>query len=422
MLQWDPKKAKWSISGCIQSDSLLTVKSSFFKHNRHALQEKLGSGALIVVTGYSEMQHTHDMAAPFVQEGNFWYLSGIEAPDWWLIIEGSGTSFAVAPDINSVKQTFDGSLDVKTAKAISGVDRVIGRDEAAGMIRSSARAHSLVYTVDQPKFIREHSGFHLNPAQHELRQLLERSYPKVQDCMRELATLRTIKQPEEIEAITQAVSLTMNAFKKMKTEIGIYKYEYEAEACLTHEIRRHGASGHAYQPIVAGGEHACTLHYVQNDAHVEKRSLLLFDVGARWGGYCADISRTYAIAKPLRRAAAVHDAVREAQAEIIALMEPGLGFVEYQRQVDDIMGVALTKLKLDPEKLHDYMPHAVGHGLGIDVHDTLAGYDSLQPGMVLTVEPGIYLPMEGIGVRIEDDILITKSGHKNLSGSLDTSY
>lgn len=398
------------------------MKSSFFKQNRQALLEKLGSGALVVVTGYSEMQQTHDMAAPFVQESNFWYLTGIEAPDWWLIIEGSGTTFAVMPEVNSVKQTFDGSLDTSAAQAMSGVDRVIGRDEASSVIRAAARSHSVVYTVDQSKFIREQAGFHLNPAQHELRQLLARSYPKVQDCAAELATLRTIKQPEEVDAITRAVSLTVDAFKKMKADLTAYKHEYEAEACLTHEIRRHGASGHAYQPIVAGGAHACTLHYVQNDSVLEKRSLLLFDVGARWGGYCADISRTYAVAQPTKRAAAVHDVVREAQAEIIALLEPGLAFVEYQKRVDLVMSAALARLKLDPEKLHDYMPHAIGHGLGIDVHDTLAGYDSLQPGMVLTVEPGIYLPDEGIGVRIEDDILITSSGHKNLSGSLDTGY
>ena len=382
----------------------------------------LGSGAFMVVTGYSEMQQSHDMAAPFIQEGNFWYLTGIEAPDWWLIIEGSGKSFAVAPEIDDVKQTFDGSLDPMRAKAISGVDRVISRGEAQGIIRASSRGHSIAYTVDQPKYIREHAGFHLNPAQHELRQLLERTYPSVKDCSRELATLRTIKQPEEIKLITHAIKITTDAFKTMKAELSQYKHEYEAEAKLTHEIRRVGASGHAYAPIVAGGAHACTLHYVANDALLTKKSLLLFDVGAKYGGYAADISRTYAAGMPTKRALEVHDAVREAQAAIISLMKPGLGFVEYQKHVDDIMGQALTKLSLDPEKLHDYMPHAIGHGLGIDVHDTLAGYDSLQPGMVLTVEPGIYLPEEGIGVRIEDDILITENGHKNLSGSLETSY
>lgn len=398
------------------------MNTSFFKTNRNNLQKKLGSGGFIVITGYSEMQQTHDMAAPFVQEGNFWYLTGIEAPDWWLIMEGSGKSLAVAPEIDSIKQTFDGSLDHKRAKEISGVDRVISRDEAQNIIRSSTRGHSIAYTVDQPKYIREHAGFYLNPAQHELRQLLERTYPNVSDCSKELATLRTIKQSEEVDMITRAVKISVDAFKKMKEELGKYKYEYEAEAKLTHEIRRVGASGHAYEPIVAGGEHACTLHYVQNDSPLKKQSLLLFDVGAKYGGYAADISRTYAIGKPTKRAVAVHDAVREAQEEIISIMKPGLGFVEYQKHVDLCLVEALKKLKLDPERLHEYMPHAIGHGLGIDVHDTLAGYESLQPGMVLTVEPGIYLPDEGIGVRIEDDILITDKGYKNLSGSLETAF
>lgn len=398
------------------------MNKQFFIQNRRALYEKLGSGGFIVITGYSEMQQTHDMAAPFVQEANFWYLTGIEAPDWWLIIEGSGKTFAVAPEIDSVKQTFDGSLDSERAKQISGVDRVIGRDEAMNIIRTSTRGHSISYTVDQPKYIREHAGFHLNPAQHELRQLLERTYPNVSDCSKELATLRTIKQPEEINMITRAVKISVDAFKKMKEELGSYKFEYEAEAKLTHEIRRVGATGHAYAPIVAGGEHACTLHYVQNNSPLEKKSMLLFDVGAKYGGYAADISRTYAVGKPSKRACDVHDAVREARAEIITLMKPGLGFVEYQKHVDQIMERALEKLKLDPSKLHEYMPHAIGHGLGVDVHDTLAGYDGLQPGMVLTVEPGIYLPDEGIGVRIEDDIVITDKGHKNLSGSLDTGF
>lgn len=398
------------------------MNSQFFQTHRQALLEQLGSGALIVVSGYSEMQLSHDMAAPFLQESNFWYLSGIEAPDWWLIIEGGGKTFAVAPEISQVKQTFDSSLDVVTAKRISGVDRVIGRDEATSILRATARARSIVYTVDQPKYIREHADFQLNPAQRELRQFLERTYKQVLDCAKEIAALRTIKQPEEIDAIKRAVALTTNGFNALKAELSTYKYEFEAEAKLSYEIRRHGADGHAYQPIVAGGHNACTLHYIHNNAPLKKRSLLLFDVGARYQQYCADISRTYAIGEPTKRAAAVHEAVREAHSEIISLLQPGTGFVTYQQTVDSIMQRALTRIKLDPTELQVYMPHAIGHGLGIDVHDTLAGYDSLQPGMVLTVEPGIYIPAEGIGVRIEDDVLITDKGHKNLSESLDTSW
>lgn len=396
------------------------MDQTFFTHNRHALLKKLQTGATVVVAGYREMQQTHDLAAPFVQESNFWYLSGITAPDWWLMIESSGTSFAVAPELDAVKQTFDGSLSPADAKAMSGVTRVIGRDEAMTMLRASARTHSLVYTVDQPKFIHDRAGFHLNPALRDMRQLLERTFTRVDDCSTELATLRTIKQPEEIAAIGKAVAITVGAFRKMKQELKTYKSEYEAEAKLTYEIRKSGAEGHAYQPIAAGGVRACTLHYVRNSAILARRELLLLDAGARVNGYSADISRTYSVGRPSGRSVAVHDAVREAQAAIIRELRPGVGFVEYQRIVDTIMTKALKTLKLDPGKLHDYMPHAIGHGLGVDVHDVLAGYDSLQPGMVLTVEPGIYLPEERIGARIEDDIVVTDKGPRNLSAALDT--
>jgi Xaa-Pro aminopeptidase len=397
------------------------MNSSFFRGNRHALLERLGAGALVVVSGYSEMQRGHDAAHPFEQESNFWYLTGIDAPGWWLIIDGSRT-WAVAPEINEVKQTFDGSLEATEAKHISGADAVIDRDQAMSRLREAKRQHSVVYTVDQPQFIREHAGFHLNPAQAEMRAMLERTFQRTVDCYGELATLRTIKQPVEIVAIERAVSITCDAFKAMKSELPKYKYEYEAEAKLTYDIRKKGAAGHAYSPIVADGHNACTLHYVHNGDKLKKRSLLLLDVGARIDGYAADISRTYAIAQPNKRQESVHDAVREAQAKIIKLLKPGLGFVEYQSHVERIMQDALNTLKLDPDNFHEYMPHAVGHGLGIDVHDTLAGYDSLRPGMVLTVEPGIYLPEENIGVRIEDDILITETGHKNLSSKLATDW
>lgn len=399
----------------------MKMTADFFRGNRHALLERLGAGALVVVTAYSEMQRGHDAAYAFEQESNFWYLSGIESADWWLIIDGSRV-WAVAPEINDVKRTFDGSLDEHDAKSISGVDAIIDRDEAMSRLREAKRQHSVVYTVDPPQFIREHAGFHLNPAQAEMRAMLERTFQRVVDCYGDVATLRTIKQPAEITAIEHAVMLTCAAFKTMKSELSSYTYEYEAEARLTYDMRKKGAHGHAYSPIVADGHNACTLHYIHNDDKLKKRSLLLLDVGARVDGYAADISRTYAIGQLTKRQEAVHAAVREAQSRIIKLLKPGLGFVEYQNRVDTIMEEALKALNLNPEKLHEYMPHAVGHGLGIDVHDTLAGYDSLQPGMVLTVEPGIYLPEENIGVRIEDDILITDTGHKNFSSKLATEW
>ncbi len=398
------------------------MKSSFFKHNRQALLDRIGSGALVILTAYGEMQQVHDMEAPFLQESHFWYLSGINKPNWWLIIDGSGKTYAVAPEPDDIDRAFNGELSAEAVKQVSGVDRVITRTEAEDIMKSLARQHSLVYTVDHADYIRKYLKLHLNPALKDMKSLLERTFKRVEDCSKDIWTLRTIKQPEEIEAMTRAARITVEAFKVMKAEMANYKYEYEVEARLTYEIRRRGADGHAYTPIVASGPNACTLHYVANNLPIQKRQFLLFDVGARYDNYSADISRTYAIGQVSKRAQVVHSAVEEAQRDMIEAMRPGVGLKEFRESSENFMKTALISLKLDPEKLYDYMPHAVSHGLGIDPHDMTTGYDTLQPGMVLTAELGLYLPDEGIGVRIEDDILITDKGHKNLSGSLETAY
>jgi len=173
---------------------------------------------------------------------------------------------------------------------------------------------------------------------------------------------------------------------------------------------------------VAAGANACTLHYAHNRSKVMGRQLVLMDVGASYGGYTADITRTYAKGEPTKRQRQVHEAVEAAHHRIIGLIRPMLAVDEYQREVDAIMREAIASLGLpsDDAALRRYFPHAVSHGLGIDVHDSLGSPRFLQAGMVLTVEPGIYLPEEGIGVRIEDDILVTAAGNENLSRRLST--
>ena len=165
---------------------------------------------------------------------------------------------------------------------------------------------------------------------------------------------------------------------------------------------------------------------MQNDDKLRPRELLLLDIGARVDGYAADITRTYAVGEPTKRQIEVHEAVETAQKEIIGLLQPNLSVEQYQKDVDRVMSKALQSLGLmhgvdDEKNYRKYFPHAVSHGLGVDVHDSLGGPRMLVPGMVLTVEPGIYIPEEKIGVRIEDNILITEKGHVNLSARLSSS-
>lgn len=395
-----------------------------FQANRRRLMAEL-PGSLFALSAYTMMQRGNDAAATFEQEANFWWLTGIEAADWWVIIDGTrDKSWLVAPRLSESHQIFDGSLSPEAAIATSGVDEVISEDEALSMVRDLAKKHSIIHTLGEQPYA-EYLDFHLNPAPKKMHESLKRTFNSVQDCRKELATLRAIKQPEEITAIKKAIRLTTDAFEEVRKKLPILSHEYEVEAEFTYHFRKNGAKGHAYDPIVAVGGNACTLHYVDNADKLKKRQLLLMDIGARADGYAADITRTYALGEPTRRQAAVHTAVQFAQEEIIALISPNLSVEQYQKEVDAIMTTALLKLNLmkdanDKENYRKYFPHAISHGLGVDVHDSLGAPKFLQPGMVLTVEPGIYIPEEGIGVRIEDDILVTDKGFTNLSARLST--
>jgi Xaa-Pro aminopeptidase len=403
---------------------MIKQMKDFFTSNRRQLITKL-EGGVVAMTGYSEMQRGNDASFGFEQEANFWWLTGIDAPDWWLIIDGvHNKSWLAAPMISQSRQIFDGSMSPEQAVEISGVDAVVSHDEALSILRELAKKHSTVYALgDQP--YADHFDFILNPAPKKLHETVARLFTSVHDCRLELAQLRAIKQPEEITAMKSAINLTIDAFTAVKAKLPGLNYEYEVEAEFSYLFRRMGAKGHAYDPIVAGGKNACTLHYATNNDKLKKRQLLLLDIGARVNGYAADITRTYTYGEPTKRQFDVHAAVQSAHQQIIELIQPNLAVDQYQRDVDAIMIDALMRLGLmksqdDTENYHKYFPHAISHGLGIDVHDSLGSPKYLQPNMVLTVEPGIYIPEEGIGVRIEDDILVTTSGHVNMSQKLST--
>lgn len=396
------------------------IKRKFFVGNRRELITAC-EGGLVVLTAHTLMQLTADSAAPFRQDANFWYLTGIDEPDWWLIVDGThAKSWLVSPRVSELRQVFDGVLSSADAQAISGVDEVIFRDEAETLLRDLARKHSVVHTLGKDPHA-EYYDFTLNPAQHEMWQRLDRIFHSVQDCRSKIARLRAIKQPEEVRAIKRAVELTQNAFMSVKDALHEFTHEYQVEAMFSYSFRNNNAQ-HAYDPIIAAGRNACTLHYVRNNTRLPHDGLVLMDVGARINGYAADITRTYAVGSPTPRQRAIHAAVRRAHQEIIDTLRPGYSVREYQDNVNAIMKEALRSIGLltvdDDAVYRRYFPHAISHGLGIDVHDSLGSPTVFEPGMILTVEPGVYIPEESIGVRIEDDILITEKGHQNLSRAL----
>ena len=396
------------------------MQPEFFRQNRQKILEVVESN-LVVLSANASVQRRNDASYVFDQESNFWYLTGVDVADWWVIIE-TEKSWLVAPEVDSVHAIFDGSLSFHEAKNKSGVDSVISRTEGEALLKTLAQKHKVVAALGQDPHA-THYDFSLNPGPVGMLTKLQDTFESVVDCRKDLAQLRAIKQPAEIDVIRRAVRLTSEAFEKVKSDISKYGYEYEIEADFSHYFRYSGSKGHAYDPIVAAGKNACTLHYGHNQAALKNNELILIDIGASVDGYAADITRTYSSGEATDRQKEVHTAVEATHLEIINLLRPGLDVREYHEKVDVIMKAAISELGLlkSDADYRRYFPHAVSHGLGIDVHDSLGGPDVFKTGMVLTVEPGIYIPEEGIGVRIEDDILITESGHENLSESLSTS-
>lgn len=400
------------------------MTNEFFTANRTRLIDQLTDG-IVVVSGHSLLQGSRDTNLPFQQEANFWYLSGIEEPDWWMIIDtATRTTYLVTPTLSDSHQIFDGGLSAVAATDISGVDYVVSPTDADTLLSDFVEQDSRVWSLgDDPEAA--HYDFVLNPAPLQLWQRLAGMTSSLSDCRGELAALRAIKQPQEIAALQRAIDLTIDGFEVVKQKLSSCRFEYEVEAEFSYHFRRHGAHGHAYEPIVACGHNACTLHYIANNDPLPTNGLVLLDIGARLDGYAADITRTYALGTPTDRQRAVHLAVQSAHQQIIALLGPGVSVRQYHQHVDDIMKQALLSLQLmqsidDDANYRRYFPHAISHGLGVDVHDSLGRPTVFAPGMVLTVEPGIYIAEESIGVRIEDDILITETGYRNLSVNLST--
>ncbi len=397
------------------------IDLKFHTANRHALADSI-PGGLFVLSAYNSMQRSNECSFSFKQEANFWWLTGIKYPDWQLIIDGkSKKSWLVSPNLSDIKKIFDGCLSADSAISISGVDGVLNQDEANIKLSELAKSHKIVYVIGELENS-EGFSFVINPAQRKLRAKVEQIFTNTQECNLELLKLRSIKQPVEIEAIKKSVHLTTNAFSEIKQKLTKFKFEYEVEAEFTYYFRKNGATGNGFDPIVASGKNACTLHYVDNNSKLNKNDLLLIDIGAQVGDYSADISRTYSLGSVTSRQVQVHQAVDEARKQIIGLLRPGLVISEYHNNVKIIMQNSLRQLDLlsTADNYQRYLPHGIGHGLGVDTHDSLGNATKFLPGMIITVEPGIYIPEEGIGVRIEDDILITDDGYENLSGLLPT--
>lgn len=398
--------------------------SDFFAGNRDRLRQLFTGTAPIVVTANGLLQRGGDSSFPFQQDANFWYLSGINEPDVILVIDKT-KDYLIVPARGDARVAFDGSVDAAELTRISGVQTVLDDTDGWRQLDARLKRAKHVATLSPPPAYVEEHGLYTNPARAQLVARMKQSQDvELLDLSQHMALLRVIKQPEELAAIQRAIDVTIDTLKEITrpSALAKYAYEYEVEADLTRGFRKRGASGHSFEPIIAGGERACTLHNVANEGTLSSDELLLFDVGSEVDHYAADITRTVSIGTPSRRQQMIYDAVLEVQDFAFTLLAPGAFMKDNERKIEQFMGEKLRELGLIKTIKHDevrrFYPHATSHFLGLNVHDIGDYTKPLEPGMVLTVEPGIYIAEEGIGVRIEDDVLITATGYEVLTARL----
>lgn len=398
--------------------------SSFFAGNRRRLRESVGGGLIVVPANGLLQRSSIDGSFLFHQDADFWYLTGIDDPDILLVMDG-GKEYLIVPDRPAIREAFDGAVNHGPLSRRSGIKEVL--DARSGWERLGRRLKKTgsVYTPAGHKYTERH-GIYPNPARGVLaaRMRAAGDRPKFNDISLNLARLRMIKQPPELKAIQAAVDITVASIKDaLKPDMRRkYGYEYELEAEITAGFRRRGADGHSFEPIVAGGKRACTLHNVANDSRLERGELVVMDVGAEVEHYAADITRTVSLGRPTKRQREVHAAVLEVQKFALGLLKPGIKLADYEKQVREHMGEKLLGLGLirtnTPKDVARFYPHGTSHYIGLYVHDDGDHHRPLEPGVVVSCEPGIYIPREGIGVRIEDDVLITEDGNKVLTAKL----
>ena len=397
--------------------------ADFYAANRQRLRSLFQGTAPIVLTASARLQKGIDESF-FRQDGNFRYLTGLTDPDLILVLD-KDREYLILPEQSQYELDFHGAINAEVYTQISGIQTVYDAKSGWKKLGSRLKKVKHIATLAPPPAYVEVYGFFTNPARTHLLERIKTYNEQVEllDLRQHFAVMRMVKQEPELQAINRAIDVTITTLKSVKRKLQKYSYEYQIEADITHGYRWKGSEGHAFDPIVAGGKNAAIIHSMKNESSLDPKGLVLLDVGAQVAGYAADISRTYSMSgNPTKRQRQVYDAVIEVQKYATDLLKPGVIIRDNEKLVEQFMGEKLRSLGLIKNVEHDeirrYFPHATSHHMGIDVHDVADYERPLEPNMVLTVEPGIYIPEESIGVRIEDDVLITSAGTMSLTEKL----
>jgi Xaa-Pro aminopeptidase len=405
--------------------------SLLFKTHREKYNQKVSPGSASIFFSNDLVVTNGDAHYTFIQESNLYYLSGVDQEDTILFL------FPDSPreqfrEVLFIKRTNDEikvwegeKLTKAQATELSGIETVLYFDEFENFFLSQVYLIEKLYL-----YFNEHdrNRLHYPTPAHRFAYKLQREFPalKIERAAPLLYALRMVKEQEEIEQMKKAIAITAKAFERAARFVKPGVFEYEIEAEIVHEFIRNRSRRPAYEPIIASGASACVLHYISNDKQCKDGDLLLLDFGAEYGNYASDLSRTIPVnGKFTARQKEVYQAVQRVFNYAKSLLIPGNQLETYTQEVGAFMQEELKRLGLITEKdiqnaspswpaYKKYFPHGVSHHLGLVTHDNSLRFTPFAPGMVLTCEPGIYIPEEGIGIRLENDILITENGPQDL--------
>ena len=411
----------------------ITIPNRLFQKNRARLAAQLPPKSVAVFTANEPMPRNGDQFYPFRQQSDFFYLTGINEENAFLLIapdypdESLREVLFIAP-YDEVRATWQGEmLDAQQATEISGAKTIKDSDSFYSVLNDIAYSGYgdtiFLNSYEYPKY-----ECAVETLQQRFTKRIKEMYPLHQYGRTApiLNALRMIKSEEEIDITQQACDITAIAFRRCLQTVRPKMYEYEVQAEIEYIFKRNHATGHAYDPIIAGGKNACCLHYSKNDDLLHDGDLLLFDIGCEFQNYSSDLSRTIPVnGKFTPRQKDCYNAVLRVMKEITKLYRPGGCINEINETTHRLMEQEMIRLGLftaedvqrqDPAHPleRNYLMHGMSHHIGLDVHDSIDKFKPFEPGMILTCEPGLYIREEGIGIRIENDLLITEDEPFNL--------
>ncbi|MCE3229164.1 MAG: X-Pro aminopeptidase [Bacteroidetes bacterium] len=407
------------------------IDRSLFIENRNKFKNHLKPNSLAVFVSNDIMPTNADGSMGFKQNSDLFYLTGVDQEDTILVMfpdvkDGRHKEILFVKETSELIAIWEGAkLNKEQATQVSGIEHVYWHHEFEKIMKQFLFQAEFIYLNSN-----EHTRVHIDTETAEARfnKLLMAKYPlhKYERSAPIMHRIRAIKSAFEIELIQQACDITEKGFRRLLSYVKAGVWEYEIEAELIHEFICNRSKGFAYGPIIASGFNACVLHYVDNNKQCKDGDVILLDVAAEYANYASDMTRCIPVnGKFSKRQKEVYNAVLRVKDGATKLLTPGQTFDKYNKAVGEMMTEELLQLgllKKDEVKNQNpgwpaykkYFMHGTSHFLGLDVHDVGFFAEPMQAGMVFTVEPGIYIREENLGIRLENNVLITTSGQIDL--------